>query len=93
MNHVCNLSDGTDSASDIGRMRACYESGLIRQQRLQLNRVTHWILWVGSSPPLYGQAQPICYMDPRGGIGLMVEFGKNQFITSLEFKRRSQIVQ
>lgn len=29
MNNVCNLSDGTDSTSDIRSMRTCYESGLI----------------------------------------------------------------
>lgn len=85
MNHVCNLSDMSDSTSDIGSMRACYESRLIGEQGLQLSRIAHWILWVGRCPPLYGQAQPICYMDPRGGIGLMVEFGKNQLITRLEF--------
>lgn len=75
MDHVCNLSDGTNSASDIGSMRACYESGLIGEQGLQLSWIAHRILWVGSSPPLYGQAQPLCYMDPRGGIGLVVKFG------------------
>ena len=30
---------------------------------------------LGRRPPLYGQAQPLCYMDPRGGIGFVVKFG------------------
>lgn len=75
MNGICNLLYGTDSAGDIGNMRTCHDSGLAGKQGLQLRWIANWILWVASSPPLYGQAQSVCDLDPRSGVGLVVELG------------------
>lgn len=61
MSNLCDLSDGTDSASDIGSMKACRESGLIGEQGPSLSWIAHRILWsapttLRSSPTslLYG---------------------------------------
>jgi hypothetical protein len=93
MDRICNLSDRADSPGDIRDVRAGHKPSLIGEQSLQLRWITDGILGIRSSPPLHAQAQPLGNLDPRGRVGLMVEFGQDQLITRLELERYREVVQ
>lgn len=62
------------------------QSCLVREQRLQLSRVTDGILGIGSSPPLDRQAQTLCNLYPGSRVGFMIQLGQDQLIAGLELE-------